>query len=155
MKAIYVIAFFLFLSHAEAQKEYVRNYDIEGNLISEGWEKNTKKTDFWTFYYPNGAIAKKGHYFKGKKTGYWYFYTENNILYKEGSYVNNEANNWWIFYQHNKTVKIQFKDGLKNGYALFYNNGKLKKAERYDDDKKTGEWTSYFKFRRDNRHLEL
>jgi antitoxin component YwqK of YwqJK toxin-antitoxin module len=155
MKTIYTIILFLFIANAEVTKEYIRNYDNQGNLISEGWVKNEKKTDFWTFYYPNGTIVKKGHYYKGKKNGYWYFYTEDNNLIKEGTYIDNEANSWWIFYEDNRTVKIQFKNGLKDGYALFYQNRQLKKAERYDADKKTGEWTSYIKFRIDNPDLEF
>ncbi|MHA7842299.1 MAG: toxin-antitoxin system YwqK family antitoxin [Winogradskyella sp.] len=155
MKTIYLITLFLFITHTNVQKEYIRNYDNEGHLVSEGWTKNEKKTDFWTFYYPDGTIEKKGHFYKGKKNGYWYFYTENNNLIKEGTYIANEANNWWIFYEDNRTVKIQFKNGLKDGYALFYQNRQLKKAERYNADKKTGEWTSYIKFRRDNPDLEF
>lgn len=41
------------------QKEFIKNYDNQGNLTSEGWMINNKKTDYWTFYYTNGTIEKK------------------------------------------------------------------------------------------------
>lgn len=151
----YAISLLFIVSLTNDKKEFTRNYDKRGNLTSEGWTQNEQKADFWTFYHPNGAIAKKGHYENGKKTGYWYFYTEKSVLIKEGAYIANKASDWWVFYSEQSTIKIQFKEGLKDGYALIYNNSRLQKAERYNSNKKTGEWTSYFKFKRDNPDVKL
>ena len=151
----YLISLFFILLISTEEKKFVRNYDSNGNLVSEGWSNNNQKIDFWTFYYPNGEIAKKGHFDYGKKTGYWHFYTETSKLIKEGTNVNNKPNHWWIFYKNSGTLKIQLKDGLKDGYALVYRNNRLKKAQRYEANKKIGEWTSYFKFKRDNPDVEF
>lgn len=137
------------------KKEYVKNLNEMGTVVSEGWMLNNKKVDFWTFYYDNGSIEKKGHYSNDKKTDYWYFYGQNSKLLKEGSYNNNQACKWWIFYSENKKRKIQFKNGEKNGYCLVYINNRLKKAELYESDRKTGEWTSYFSFKRDNPNVKF
>lgn len=145
----------LFLSSTINQKEFIKNYDDQGNLKSEGWIQNNQKTDFWTFYYNDGTIEKKGHFSNDKKTDYWYFYTKNKKLFKEGSFISNRANNWWVFYSKNSKTKIQYKNGKKNGYALIYHNNRLQKAERYKSNKKTGEWTSYFSFKKDNPNAKF
>jgi len=151
----YFISLFFIITLADDQKKFTRNFDSQGVLLSEGWTLNGQKTDFWTYYHINGRVAKKGHFDEGKKNGYWYFYSENSHLIKEGAYLDDRANDWWIFYNEYGTLKIQFKSGMKNGLALVYQNSRLKKALRYDENKKIGEWTSYVKFKRDNPDLEF
>lgn len=149
-----IILFFLFKINSNP-KEFTRNYDQEGTLISAGWIQNNQKVAYWTFYHPNGTIAKKGHFNNDKKTDYWYFYTQKNELLKEGTFTKNKASDWWIFYSKNKKTKIQFKNGKKNGYSLIYHNNRLQKAELYKSNEKTGEWTSYFSFKRDNPNVKF
>jgi len=151
----YVIPLFFIINLSQGEKEFVRNYDKRGNLASEGWVQDETKTDFWTFYHPNGTISRKGHYNNGKKCGYWYFYTHNNTLEKEGGYVNDMAHDWWILYNQDGMIKVQYKQGLKDGFALVYHNNRLKKAIRYDANKKTGEWTSYVEFKKDNPDVKF
>ncbi|WP_439128174.1 toxin-antitoxin system YwqK family antitoxin, partial [Polaribacter sp.] len=122
----YALTFFLFT--LINQKEFIKIYDTNDNLKSEGWLQNDAKTDFWTFYYANGEIEKKGHFNNDNKTGYWYFYTKNNTLIKEGHFINNKATNWWIFYKNDTKTKIQYKNGKKHGYALIYQNNRLIKT---------------------------
>ncbi|WP_179021938.1 toxin-antitoxin system YwqK family antitoxin [Winogradskyella forsetii] len=146
----YIFCLFLAFNLSLDKKEFIRNFDTEGHLKSEGWVLNGQKTDFWTFHHSNGRIEKKGHFKNGKKTGYWYFYSENNKLLKEGSYTKNTMNDWWTFYSEKGKKKIQYINGVREGFALVYINNSLKKAERYKSNIKTGEWTSYFSFMRDN-----
>jgi len=55
-----------------------------------------------------------------------------------------------VFYEEFQTKKIQLRDNRKEGFGLVYEGKKLKKAEKYMNDKKTREWTSVFSFRKDN-----
>lgn len=151
----YSLIIFSFICLNTESKEFIRNYDGNGNLISEGWVQNGEKNYFWTFYHSNGEISKKGHFLDGRKDGYWYFYNQTGDLIKEGTYTNDVENDWWVFYNGVKMTKTQFNDGFKDGYALIYLKGKLKKAERYKANKKIGEWTSYFKFRKDNPNVDF
>lgn len=151
----YAISFFLFLSLTKKEKQFVRVFDAKENLQSEGWMLNNQKVDFWTFYYSNGSVSKKGHYNHNKKNGYWYFYNESGVLLKEGAFNNDNANNWWIFYTNDRKKKIQYKNGVKEGYALIYKNNTLEKAERYSENKKIGEWTSYLIFKKDNPNIKF
>lgn len=151
----FILSLFLVSTLAQEEKKFVRIFDAQDNIQSQGWMLNNEKVDFWTFYHPNGNILKKGHYNHDKKTGYWYFYNENKMLLKEGAFTNDYANNWWIFYNDTGKKKIQYKNGVKEGYALVYKNNSLEKAERYSENKKTGEWTSYLVFKKDNPNIKF
>lgn len=131
---------------------YAKEYYKNGILKAEGWIKGDKKIKFWIFYHTNGTIASKGHFKNNKKDGYWYYYNTQNELIKEGHYKNGSAESWWIFYDiaNQKKAKFEFKNNRKNGFALHYNKHKLMRAEKYEDDKKLGEWTSIWAFKKDN-----
>jgi antitoxin component YwqK of YwqJK toxin-antitoxin module len=138
-------------------KLYTKEYYENGNMKAEGWEIGEIKTGFWIFYHPNGTIESKGHYLENKKNGYWHFYNETGQELKEGHYTHGSAENWWIFYDiaNAQTSKFQFKNNKKNGFCLRYKNRKLIKAEKYSNNKKEGEWTSIFAFKRDNPGVSL
>lgn len=139
------------------EKKYQKEYYANGTLKAEGWELDTNKTDYWYFYYSNGTIASKGNFNGNKKEGYWYFYTESGTVLKEGHYSNGIAENWWIFHDiATQTEKrFQYKRNMKNGFALIYKHGNLKRAEKYKNNQKIGEWISIFDFKKDNPHVSF
>lgn len=63
----------------------------------------------WTEYDPVGRIAVKGQYRNGKRDGTWAFRSEGIVGH--------------------------YKDGLKHGKWKYYENGRLKRKERYRKDK--------------------
>lgn len=140
-----------------SDKSYVKEYFDNGQLKAEGWSQLDRKTDFWIFYHSNGQVASKGNFRNNKKEGYWYFYDTDGAIVKEGHYHKNSAEQWWIFYDiaAQTTSKFQYQNNEKNGFALRYKKEKLTKAEKYQDNRKVGEWTSYFAFRRDNPNVSL
>ena len=147
------ILFFLIINvtFSQSEKSYVKNYDPVGNMTEEGWVSEGKKTGYWYFYQSNGGLKSKGSFNQDQKQGYWYFYDKDGNLLKEGHYQKDLAINWWIFYKpQGISEKVQFKQGRREGYALIYKNGTLFKAERYEDNRITGSWTSVSGFRRDN-----
>ncbi|WP_432411840.1 toxin-antitoxin system YwqK family antitoxin [Rasiella sp. SM2506] len=145
----------LFAANPFPEKNYQKEYYNNGTLKAEGWELGATKTDYWYFYYPNGEVASKGSFSNNKREGYWYFYDDNTTLLKQGHYQNGIAEDWWIFYDiATQTEKrFQFKNDKKNGFAFIYKKGRLKRAEAYKNNQKTGEWTSIFAFKKDNPHL--
>ena len=51
--------------------------------------------------------------------------------------------------------KIQFRNNAENGYTLRYGKNKMVKAGKYENNVKTGEWTSLYKFKIDNPNVLL
>lgn len=142
--------FILFQNSIEPVNIYSREFYENGILKAEGWKNGTLKENYWYFYYPNQNISKKGHYLHDSQEGYWFFFEKDNVLAKEGNFEDGVENGWWIFYNGDITKKMFFKNGEKEGFALIYKNNKLKKAEKYSNNLKTGEWTSLIKFKYDN-----
>jgi antitoxin component YwqK of YwqJK toxin-antitoxin module len=122
------LLFLLCFIAAKAQKTYIKNYYDNGKLSSEGWVNQNKKTDYWFFYHKNGNKKEEGHYFNDKKT------------------------KWWIVYDVNGKIqrKIEFNNNLENGLSIFYHEGKIYKAARYNAGSKIKEWTSIASYKKDN-----
>ncbi|RMB58542.1 hypothetical protein EAX61_09575 [Dokdonia sinensis] len=146
--------FFLFSAPVldGGSKSYEKLYDDAGNITAEGWKMGEMRVKYWKFYHPNGQVASKGHYEKNRKNEYWYYYNPEGKIIKEGHYDKGTAENWWIFYDlaTREKRKVQFKNGLRNGFCLVYKNGSLKQVERYKNDKKNGVWNDVTSFKRDN-----
>jgi antitoxin component YwqK of YwqJK toxin-antitoxin module len=133
-------------------KDYIKEYHANGHLKAEGWSCMDLKMAFWYFYHPNGEVASKGRYQNNQKEGYWYYYDSTGAIIKEGHYAAGVASSWWIFYDIalQTESKFEYQNNRKNGFALIYINDRLKRAEKYQDDRKIGEWTSIWAFKRDN-----
>jgi len=149
-----ICVLFLFPSSA-TEKEYIKEYHDSGILKAEGWTHNNLKEGYWIYYYPEGTEEKKGHYHKDKKSGYWYFYSHNGQPVKEGHFSEGLMNDWWTFYEKDAYLKVQYSAGKRNGFGLVYQNNRLKKALKFEEDRKTGEWTSIIGFRKDNPQVRF
>jgi antitoxin component YwqK of YwqJK toxin-antitoxin module len=124
----FFILFFFCSYFGFAQKEYSKIYYPNGNLKEEGWQQENEKID------------------------YWYFYDSEGNKIQEGHFENNKKSNWWIFYDtnHNTAKKCEFVNGKKNGICLIYTNGKLSRAEKYNNGKLINSWTELSEFKKDN-----
>lgn len=132
-------------------KLYVKDFYSNGNIKDEGWKDGEVKTDYWFYYYENGKKKEEGSYKNNIRSKYWKFYFADGNRQMEGRFENGLAKDWWIFYKDNSVMKkAEYSGGKQNGYALYYANGTLTKAEKYKDDIKIGEWTDYASFKRDN-----
>lgn len=151
------ISIFLVSWSCQAQKTYQKNYDSRNILLSEGWLEDSKKTDFWRYYYPNGNVKKEGFYKNNMMCNYWYFYRTNGKKQSEGHFVNGKKNNWWLFYDSQERIdhKCQITNDVKNGYCLMYKNEKLVAARQYQNGKQVKEWTNFWAFKRDNNLQDL
>ncbi|MFT5864242.1 MAG: antitoxin component YwqK of YwqJK toxin-antitoxin module [Flavobacteriales bacterium] len=138
-------------------KMYNKQFNEQGNMISEGWMMGNMKVKYWKFYHSNGNIASKGHFTANDRSGYWYFYDRDGNVQKEGHYRKGTTENWWIFYDlaRQEKRKIQFQNNQKNGFCLIYKDRQLVKVEKYNEDQKQGEWSDLRSFRRDNPGVSL
>ncbi len=137
------------------EKEYLKEYYDSGVLEHEGWRRGGERQDYWIFYRKDGSILRKGEYRNNQMHGYWYFYSEENTLLKEGHFIFGLAEKWWILYEGNMVKKVRFEAGRKTGFALCYQDEKLKMVEKYIADEKTGEWTSLYAFKKDNPEVKF
>jgi len=137
--------------------KYIKNCNENNQVLEEGWVHNGKRVNYWYQYYDNGTIKSKGNYKDNKKNGYWYLYLPNGNLKSEGHYLDNNKCKWWITYGDEEQIlfKCQYLNNIKQGYSLCYSNGKLYKSEKYINDKKVDEWTSFWKFKLSNNLDDL
>ena len=141
----------LFLMTIPTGKTYTKEYFSNGQIKQEGWLNDNAKTDYWFFYYENGKTKEEGFYNVNKRNKYWKFYKVDGTKQMEGRFKSDLAYGWWVFYINDRVEKkVEYDEGKKNGYALYYTNGDILKVEKYKDDIKTGEWTDYATFKRDN-----
>lgn len=156
---LYFVTFLLFIGivfSVPEENEYVRQLNVDGNIVSEGWIKNGAKDGYWKFYDVNRHMSASGHYSANIKVGYWYEYIDGELS-SQGHYDNNFKSNWWVY--HNKmgyqTIKKQYVNGVIQGYVLFYKKSSLSKVDEYKANKKVGSWTSYFKFKKAHPNFSL
>ena len=152
-----LVVMVMLLCTAPEPAVYEKNYHGNGQLASEGWRMGSQKIKYWKYYYKNGQLSSQGSYKKAQEDGYWYYYNREGRIVKEGHYKQGVAQDWWIFYDLAKREKrkIQYDAGKKNGYCLVYKKNTLIRAEKYEQDKRTGQWTSVREFKRDNPEVSL
>ena len=138
---------------AQSHKEYEKNYNDSGTLISEGWKINQQKTEYWYYYHDNGKVASKGFYTKNQRSNYWFFYSLKGQLTSEGHYTQNKKVAWWIHYNLDGSIsdKCQYQYDQLHGYKLCYKNGKLHHVEKFKNDLKIGAWDNARSFKKDNK----
>ncbi|MBI5540565.1 MAG: hypothetical protein HY951_10940 [Bacteroidia bacterium] len=77
------------------------------------------------FYYSNGKVSSEGNMRNGKPDGFWKTYYADGILKSEGNRFNYELDSIWLFFNDkgDTTLKINYKNGKKNGYLSTYEYG--------------------------------
>lgn len=159
MKGILTIFIFLFPFFSQADSSLVYHKEFYNNhvLKAEGWLLDGEKTKYWKFYRPDGRLKSEGHYVLGKKCKYWFFYRPNGKKLKEGSFKEGRMTEWWTLYTRDGEIseKCQYTHGLKNGFRVVYVNEKPKMVEKFENNVKTDEWTSYTGFIMENGDLLL
>jgi antitoxin component YwqK of YwqJK toxin-antitoxin module len=88
----------------------------------------------------------------GEKTDYWYFYSIDGTLREKGHFAENKKVNWWIFYSDKEKIskKCEYINDKMNGLCIIYTNGKISKAEKYNNGKLIKSWTDLSEFKKDN-----
>jgi len=112
-------------------------------FVSNGFTQDTVNTinpnGKNTFYHSNGNKSSEGTMRNGKPDGYWKNYYETGVLKSEGNRKNYQLDSLWLFYSEDGKLilKINYKEGLKNGYRYTYNQNEIVK-EYFENDVKQG-----------------
>lgn len=97
--------------------------------------KNGKLAGKRTVYYKNGKLAEEANYRDGIKDGPYKKYAENDksVVLEEVTFVNGKEQGDAIYRNPDGTIasKGRYENGEKKGTWEFYENGKLKKKEKY------------------------
>jgi len=115
-----------------------REYDEEGNVVSEGMYKDDRQQGIWKITvgdlvsegnyeygekfgvwkssYLNGHKAFKGEYFSGKPNGKHYYYYQNGQVEHNEQWKHGKAVKTWNYYNENGNLKysVYYKDGQEN-----------------------------------------
>ena len=97
-----------------------KNYDEEGNLISEGSRKNLQLHGKWTFY-QDGKVFREINYAEGKKNGEsLYYYSERKV---RENFVNDTLQGLRFVTDTNGRLlqSTRFVNGTENGFDKRYN----------------------------------
>ncbi|HFS66937.1 MAG TPA: toxin-antitoxin system YwqK family antitoxin [Flavobacteriia bacterium] len=123
-------------------------YNLNGNKESEGKMKGKRKIGKWIYFHKDGkSIMVEENYVNGKLDG------EYKTFYPDGKptviahYKNDKLDGKYQRYSiKNKIYEdFTFKNGKRNGYAIFYNRLTGLKLEEgnYLNNKKVGLWKFY------------
>lgn len=112
-------------------------------LVPVFGQDSIPKNGFQQFFYPNGKLASEGTMRNGQPDGYWKSYYETGMLKSEGNRKEFKLDSAWRFYnpEGKLVLKINFRDGKRNGYKTSWLDKETIK-EQYIDDIKEG-YTEY------------
>ncbi|WP_262733413.1 toxin-antitoxin system YwqK family antitoxin [Gaetbulibacter sp. NE] len=138
-------------------EEYYEYHDNGNVLLKAFKDKNTKDgeivlTGEFIIYYEDGTKRMSGTLLKGKKDGYIFNYNEKGIITDMENYSLDVLNSRDTYYESGKLKKVNnFENDLLNGeFKEFYESGKLKYHLYYKDNKHHGEGKTYY----ENGNLE-
>ncbi len=117
------------INYAEGKRNgAVCNYDTAQKIISREIFVNDIKHGTTKYFYPSGKIKQTLPYVNGKPDGFSYEFSQDSVIlavyeYKSGILQNTDR------------INRKDTDGKKQGmWKDFYEDGKVKKEERFNDD---------------------
>lgn len=103
-----------------------------GKVSSEGTLKNGKPDGYWKAYYETGIIKSEGNRKNFELDSAWKFYNPEGKLILEINYRNGKKNGMRTAWLDRETVKENYRDDVREGYArYYYADGKLKQEIPY------------------------
>ena len=99
---------------------YHKFYYPSGVMSSEGTMKDGKPDAYWKAYYENGKLKSEGNRKKFEIDSTWKFYNEEGKLILEVNYRNGKKNGMKTTFLDKETVKENFINDIKEGYARHY-----------------------------------
>ncbi|MGL4513318.1 MAG: toxin-antitoxin system YwqK family antitoxin [Lacipirellulaceae bacterium] len=124
-------------------KEYYQN----GNLYTEGQFNVGYATGEWTYYHPNGKVAKKVTYAEGLPDGEVRLFTPEETLVAVRNYEAGKRTGVWVVYGEDGKQPLReetYADGLANGpWKVYYSNGQLRQESAFKGGKLEGIATEY------------
>jgi len=165
MKLIFLLLTFLLGFHIQCKQftsgnPEVLNYDLIkiegsniqtviksdslGNKLIEGNIINGKKNGAWITYSVTGEIVDITNYIDDTKQGP-YIKLSGHTVAEQGSFKNNKYHGTRFKYLYgNLDEKIDFKDGIRNGWARkYYSNGNVQREMEILDSVQVGIYRFY------------
>ncbi len=114
-------------------------------LQATGVYINGKKTDKWTYYYPNGAISSEGSYKNDDANCNWKYFYKNGKISSEGDYSNGLKDKEWTLYFSDGKLMGRGNYALGTGtYEEYFKTGKLKVKGQVVNGVNEGNWKYYY-----------
>ena len=112
-----------------------------GQKKSEGWLKNGKREELWTFWYEHGQKKSEGYYKVGNEDGQWVSWFADGKKQSEGNYKNGWKEGLWIFWYERGQKKSEgyYRDGSESGqWVSWFEDGKKEFEGSYVNGQKSG-----------------
>jgi antitoxin component YwqK of YwqJK toxin-antitoxin module len=123
---------------------YNKFYYRNGKLASEGSMRDGKPDGYWKNYYKTGGLKSEGNRKDYLLDSTWKFYDEKGKLTLKINYKNGKKNGYRYTYQGEEITKEFFVDDVKQNYAyVLFANGKIKMKIPFKDGLETGNAIEY------------
>jgi antitoxin component YwqK of YwqJK toxin-antitoxin module len=117
-----------------------------------GTFKNDHRDGKWTYYHPNGKVAKEVIYVDGKLNGSWTHFGEDGSKNLDATYKDGKRDGVWTNYappdKDGKQVvaqTTQYVDGLNDGPQVqYYPNGQKRLERFYKANRQVGKQTIWY-----------
>jgi antitoxin component YwqK of YwqJK toxin-antitoxin module len=114
--------------------------------------KNDHRDGKWTYYHPNGTVAKEVIYIDGHLDGSWTHFAEDGTKQLDAIYKNGKRQGTWTHYgpkdkdgKQPVTQTMQFTDGLVDGEIVqYYTNGQKRSERRFQKGIPHGVQTQWY-----------
>ncbi|WP_276131758.1 toxin-antitoxin system YwqK family antitoxin [Polluticoccus soli] len=118
---------------------YFISYHENGQMESEGYNKNGKREGHWIGYYKSGVKEYEGEMRDDKWNGDFVSYHDNGKKQSEGTRLNGAYNGFWKWYaEDGKTLTFyaNYKNGIYHGDVVRYHkNGAIARQDHYKNGK--------------------
>ena len=134
-KILYLVTVFLISCNTKTSK--VLQYDENGKLELEYYEKDGKYVDTLKAYYSDGKVWAKVFYVEGKRDGVHYIYYPNGVIQQKTFYINGVLSGEYEIYNINGSPKERgnFINNKQQGHAYYYRvDSSLEEYKCYGDD---------------------
>ena len=119
-----------------------KKYDEEGNLIVKAEYLNGKSNGRYKEYYRNGKLRMENEYVNGKFMNVLYYDKYSGIINElhDGNGFIKEKNQ-----EGQISFKVEYANGIIRKITGYYDNGKLKVEEYYNEGNKINKIKEYYK----------
>ena len=131
---------------SSSDSAYVRYFNLDGKLRTEGYMLQRKRVGKWVYYFPDGKLFSEEFYVNGKLNGELKNYYKNGKLLEHTEYSNGMKNGFSRKYSDQGILieEVHYVNDVLNGEGKFYElNGDLKEEGVYRDGKRYGKWQFY------------
>lgn len=136
------LSLFVFVSHAQNEQtkgEFVRLFDDEGRLSSEGYLLDGKPDGYWKTYYPDSTLKSEGNRKNFELDSLWSFYDESGNITLQINYKEGKRHGERVTYLPDEIVRENFENDIKQGLTRHFSlNGQLLKSIPFDNGLEDG-----------------